>query len=312
MAVAALSTRAQRAGRNAAATAWSRARGRPKSQPPPVTQASLEVWKLLHGAASRARRGKRNVPRARRVVERVRLELLALDDLRTAIDDAETTHCASSDVLDGARRDPDALLGRVATRRTSLCASIGSALSERATPRWSRSDDGRGNSERDLLLIAAARAMGSPASCAALRNGDFAGSRGELRAELAEARLPAALRPRQRAGGACARISGCRRSRSAMHCVAACASRWRSWASARWPIPHGYWIPMTIAIVLKPDFAGTFRFGLLRVIGTFAGLLLTTLARELRVRQRGANAAAAGGALRRLSPAGPRCTTASA
>jgi uncharacterized membrane protein YccC len=41
-------------------------------------------------------------------------------------------------------------------------------------------------------------------------------------------------------------------------------------------IEHGYWIPMTIAIVLKPDFAGTFSFGALRVIGTMLGLVLTT------------------------------------
>jgi uncharacterized membrane protein YccC len=33
---------------------------------------------------------------------------------------------------------------------------------------------------------------------------------------------------------------------------------------------------MTTAIVLKPDFAGTFSFGLLRVIGTLLGLALTT------------------------------------
>ncbi len=33
---------------------------------------------------------------------------------------------------------------------------------------------------------------------------------------------------------------------------------------------------MTIAIVLKPDFASTFQFGLLRVAGTLLGLVLTT------------------------------------
>jgi hypothetical protein len=38
-----------------------------------------------------------------------------------------------------------------------------------------------------------------------------------------------------------------------------------------------YWIPMTIAIVLKPDFTGTFARGVLRVGGTLAGLALTTL-----------------------------------
>ena len=41
-------------------------------------------------------------------------------------------------------------------------------------------------------------------------------------------------------------------------------------------LPHGYWLPMTAAIVLRPDFAATFNFGLLRVVGTVLGLLLTT------------------------------------
>lgn len=38
-----------------------------------------------------------------------------------------------------------------------------------------------------------------------------------------------------------------------------------------------YWLPMTIAVVLKPDFTTTFSRGLLRLIGTYAGLLLATL-----------------------------------
>jgi uncharacterized membrane protein YccC len=38
-----------------------------------------------------------------------------------------------------------------------------------------------------------------------------------------------------------------------------------------------YWIPMTIAIVLKPDFAATFSRGLLRIAGTLAGLVLATV-----------------------------------
>jgi uncharacterized membrane protein YccC len=37
-----------------------------------------------------------------------------------------------------------------------------------------------------------------------------------------------------------------------------------------------YWIPMTIAIVLKPDFTSTFSRGVLRLGGTFAGLALAT------------------------------------
>ncbi len=40
---------------------------------------------------------------------------------------------------------------------------------------------------------------------------------------------------------------------------------------------RAYWIPMTIALVLKPDFASTFSRGVLRLAGTFAGLLLATV-----------------------------------
>jgi uncharacterized membrane protein YccC len=38
-----------------------------------------------------------------------------------------------------------------------------------------------------------------------------------------------------------------------------------------------YWIPMTVAIVLKPDFTSTFARGVLRVGGTLTGLVLATL-----------------------------------
>jgi uncharacterized membrane protein YccC len=37
-----------------------------------------------------------------------------------------------------------------------------------------------------------------------------------------------------------------------------------------------YWIPMTVAIILKPDFTATFSRGVLRLAGTLVGILLTT------------------------------------
>jgi uncharacterized membrane protein YccC len=40
---------------------------------------------------------------------------------------------------------------------------------------------------------------------------------------------------------------------------------------------RSYWLPMTIAIVLKPDFTSTFSRGVLRLAGTFAGLALATV-----------------------------------
>jgi uncharacterized membrane protein YccC len=39
---------------------------------------------------------------------------------------------------------------------------------------------------------------------------------------------------------------------------------------------RGYWIPLTIVVVLRPDFASTFQRSVLRVLGTIAGLLLAT------------------------------------
>ncbi len=39
---------------------------------------------------------------------------------------------------------------------------------------------------------------------------------------------------------------------------------------------RGYWLPMTVAIVLKPDFTSTFSRGVLRLAGTLIGLVLTT------------------------------------
>jgi uncharacterized membrane protein YgaE (UPF0421/DUF939 family) len=40
-------------------------------------------------------------------------------------------------------------------------------------------------------------------------------------------------------------------------------------------IPNGYWVPMTAAIILKPDFHHTFSRGLARLFGTLLGVILS-------------------------------------
>ncbi len=126
------------------------------------------------------------------------------------------------------------------------------------------------------LAIALARANGLAGQLrAALRNADFAGSRGDLRAEAAEARLPRALR--QRNALAILRANLTFSSIAFRHAIRCGVCLAIAVAGERMSgLPHGYWIPMTTAIVLKPDFAGTFSFGLLRVAGTMLGLVLTT------------------------------------
>lgn len=44
---------------------------------------------------------------------------------------------------------------------------------------------------------------------------------------------------------------------------------------------RSYWLPMTVAIVLKPDFTATFSRGVLRLGGTFVGLVVATAVFQL-------------------------------
>jgi len=111
---------------------------------------------------------------------------------------------------------------------------------------------------------------------AAVRNADWAGSRGELRASAAETRLPPTLR--SGATLATLRASLTPRSVAFRHAVRMAVCLTATLALSRWlQLPHGYWLPMTAAIVLRADFAATFNFGLLRVLGTVLGLVLTTV-----------------------------------
>jgi uncharacterized membrane protein YccC len=42
-------------------------------------------------------------------------------------------------------------------------------------------------------------------------------------------------------------------------------------------LPHGYWVPLTVLFILRPDFGSTFTRGLQRYIGTAAGVVFSTL-----------------------------------
>ncbi|MFK2879164.1 FUSC family protein [Rhodanobacter hydrolyticus] len=110
---------------------------------------------------------------------------------------------------------------------------------------------------------------------AAVRNANWAGSRGELRAAAAETQLPRTLQ--SSSAWAVLRANLTPRSVAFRHAIrtAACLST-ALLVSRLLNLPHGYWLPMTTAIVLRADFAATFNFGLLRVVGTVLGLVLTT------------------------------------
>lgn len=196
------------------------------------------------------------------LAERIRLELTAMAELRTN----PTIHAMFR--ADAAR----------------ILSAIARALEQGEPPNQAhRILQTLQASERALLdgsdradsLAAHIHAL-SGQLAAAVRNANWAGSRGELRATAAETRLPKALRGSS--GWATFRANLTPQSVAFRHAVrtAVCLSL-ALWISRWLHLPHGYWLPMTAAIVLRPDFAATFNFGLLRVLGTLLGLLLTTV-----------------------------------
>lgn len=246
------------------------ARGRSDpAHAPPLTQALLDLEHLMHGA----HRARGPVMERFRVLaellERARLELLALADLH---DDG--TRSTIERLQEYAARAFDALA--VALERGASPLAATAAMEGFDSALAALRDEPAGSRGRALRSIAVMRAQALAGQLrAALRNVTYAGSRGELRELAVEHDLPRALRPRDalavlRANLALSSIA----FRHALRCGACLAA---AVAAERYlAVPHGYWIPMTIAIVLKPDFAGTFRFGLLRVAGTLGGLLLAT------------------------------------
>ncbi|HTI96112.1 MAG TPA: FUSC family protein [Rudaea sp.] len=240
------------------------------TQAPPVTQALTDMEDLLHGR-DRARGVAMDSFRVlAELIERIRLELLALGALHAATDAGESAATLVR-LREYAARTLVSIANALeagAPALTATAALEGFDAAQDALDRPAISDNFH------LVAVAHARALGGQLR-AAVRNTDFAGSRGELRLAAREAALPRDLRPRNplailRANLHLSSVA----FRHALRCGACLAIAVAGERIAG--IGHGYWIPMTCAIVLKPDFAGTFRIGLLRVAGTLVGLLLAT------------------------------------
>ncbi|HEX6612837.1 MAG TPA: FUSC family protein, partial [Rhodanobacteraceae bacterium] len=204
------------------------------------------------------------------LAERMRTELFALSDLQAHAD---------SDSL----RDD---LHAVRQAAASVLDSIAAALEQAAPPEAAdalaqyraaaESLSGHDTQADSAAHIASARAAALGGQLrAAVRNADVAGSRGELRAQRAEFALPRALRPANPLATLRANLHFSSVAfRHAIRCGACLALALV--LSHLLPLSRGYWLPMTVAIVLKPDFGATWRAGLLRIAGTLSGLLLTT------------------------------------
>ncbi|HEU0276717.1 MAG TPA: FUSC family protein [Rhodanobacteraceae bacterium] len=231
-----------------------------------------ELQSLLHGSGRARGRAVEAFHVLAELAERMRIELLALADLessgaqpllRAAI---RPLRKAAADVLTAlagglARAEPPAAQAALATFATAM-ARLDALAAGDASP--------------DATVAAARGETLGGQLRAAVRNADTAGSRGEIRAQHAEFRLPRALRPANPLATLAANL---RRDspafRHAVRCSVCIAIALL--LEHQLPLSRGYWLPMTVAIVLRPDFGATWRVGLLRVAGTIGGLLLTTV-----------------------------------
>ncbi|MEP7187411.1 MAG: FUSC family protein [Rhodanobacter sp.] len=196
------------------------------------------------------------------LAERIRLELIAMNELRTN----PTLHVIFRDQAARVLAAIANALEHGESPRRAALALEDLRASEHALP----DDDHHGEGLTSHLHAL----IGQLA--AAVRNADWAGSRGELRATAAEATIPKLLRGRSAVATLRANLTP--HSVAFRHALrmAICLSV-ALWISRVLQLPHGYWLPMTAAIVLRPDFAATFNFGVLRVLGTVLGLVLTTV-----------------------------------
>ncbi|WP_045767584.1 FUSC family protein [Xanthomonas albilineans] len=255
------------------------ARQRPNaSAVAPATEAVLEAMVMLHGQHRSRGLAVQSLRIIAELCERTRQELLTLSDLHGRLETNSPARLPIERVLERSAVVLDQLayaMDNAADPKAAADSMTGfDDLVDTLAQVQAQTEDTR---ERRLLRIAVARAQGLGGQLRALvRNGHWASSRGEIQAELAEARLPAALR--QRAPLQTLRANLRMSSVAFRHALRCGVCLALAMLFARWQaIPHGYWIPMTTAIVLKPDFGGTLRFGALRVAGTLAGLLLATV-----------------------------------
>ncbi len=99
---------------------------------------------------------------------------------------------------------------------------------------------------------------------------------GEAAFERREADQPWTLRLRGRIAILLANLSlqsaACRHAVRLAVCIGAGDAIGRAFGVHRF-----YWLPMTIALLLKPDFTATFSRSVLRLVGTFTGLVFSTV-----------------------------------
>ncbi len=214
-----------------------------------------------------------------RQAERIRLALLALRRLRARL----------------LRESPDSPALGILTQFFTTCARILRSIAEPLESGGQSAPQADETAELEALVknLNVAGATAQPAVIALLRDLRFQmeALAGQLRAaqDLAVATTPTGSAEFERGEAAkhwTLRLNGtlatlranlnlhsaaCRHAIRLAVCIAIADALARGFSLRR-----SYWLPMTAAMVLRSDFAGTFSRGVLRLLGTFGGLVFAT------------------------------------
>ena len=243
--------------------------------PPPATAESTEAQRALAALASDTSVEAERCLALLSQAERIRLALLAIARLRVRL-----------------AREPDgggeaAILDDALAAASRALEAIGAALSPSVTTRMGAApsiETTRIESDAEGLRTSS-RVMAHDARWqldalagqlrAATEIAFHATPAGSLAFAAVEAAAPRALR----LGNMAARLHANLNFRSATfrHALrlAACVALGEA-INRVVGANRGYWLPMTVAIILRPDFTATFTRGLLRLGGTLAGLIAAT------------------------------------
>ena len=237
------------------------------SQPPPVSQAALDALVMLHGEHRARGVAMQSFRVLAEICERVRMDcsrsatcIPASATMRSAHGSRLALERASTvlERLADAVRDGEPRTGQAVTStRCKPNQVAGNALEPPAERRDAR-----------LLRIAVVRAesLGRADAFARAQRRDRQQPGRSAGRSSAEARLPAAIRPGAPLPTLRANLNRSSVAfRHALRCALCVA--FAAGCERALQLPHGVWIPMTAAVVIKPDFGGTLRFGVLRVAG---------------------------------------------
>ncbi|MEN3931336.1 FUSC family protein [Microvirga sp. W0021] len=238
----------------------------------PVTEALNDVQDLLLGKHHANGRAMEAFYVLTQLAERIRMEILVLLDQRSRLDcpDLQEVLKQAAIVLRG-------ISVALYRARPPQAAEVALKAFEEAVRKFDQTCQTTGDVQQwSARHIADARALGLSGQLrAAVRNSNYAGSLGEERAQLKEAQLPRSLQTGDPISILRANLSWSSVAfRHAIRCVVCMLAAVAVYVY--FDLPQGYWLPMTTAVVLKPEFGNTFSFGLLRTLGTFLGAIVAT------------------------------------